>query len=254
MIKAIIIDDEKNSREVICELLKECFDEIKVVAQAGDVKQSIEEIEKHKPNLLFLDIDLPDGTGFDILKKIEYHDMKVVFITAHQEYAIKAIKFSAFDFILKPFNSSELIKTVRKVLDEHNAVNNSLRFESILSNFGNSMPELKKIVLKTSDRISLVNIKDIIRCEAENNYTIFYLANRSKIMVSKTIKTYETMLAGHEFMRVHQSHLINLNYIQHFDKPEGGMLVLSDNSSVPVSIQKRALLLEYFASCSDSTS
>lgn len=100
MIKAIIIDDEKNSREVICELLKECFDEIKVVAQAGDVKQSIEEIEKHKPNLLFLDIDLPDGTGFDILKKIEYHDMKVVFITAHQEYAIKAIKFSAFDFIL----------------------------------------------------------------------------------------------------------------------------------------------------------
>jgi two-component system, LytTR family, response regulator len=250
MIKAIIIDDENKSRDVIYELLKECFDEIKVVAQAGDVEHSVREIEKHKPNLLFLDIDLPDGTGFDVLKKINYKDMKIVFITAHQEYAIKAIKFSAFDFILKPFNTNELVQTVRRVLDEHIADNNALRIETILSNFGNSLPELKKIVLKTSDRIYIVNIKDIIRCEAENNYTIFYLANRSTIMVSKTIKTYEILLAGHEFMRVHQSHLINLNYIQHFDKPDGGMLVLSDNSTVPVSHQKRTLLLDYFSSLS----
>jgi len=248
MIKAIVIDDQKNSREVITELLKECFEEIKVVAEAGDVKHSIEEIEKHKPNLLFLDVDLPDGTGFDILKNIDYSNIKVVFITAHQDYAIQAIKFSAFDFILKPFNTSELIKTVRKVLDEHTAQNNSLRFESILSNFGNSLPELKKIVLKTSDRIYLVNIKDITHCEADNNYTIFYLVNGTTIMVSKTIKTYETLLAEHQFMRVHQSHLVNLNYIQHFDKPDGGMLVLSDNSTIPVSHQKRAILLDYFSS------
>jgi two-component system LytT family response regulator len=250
MIKAIIVDDEKNSREVITELLKECFDEIKIVAQAGDVKTSIAEIEKHKPNLLFLDIDLPDGTGFDILKNIEYRDMKVIFITAHQDYAIQAIKFSAFDFILKPYNSGELIKTVRRVIDEQTAENNALRFESILANFGNSLPELKKIVLKTSERIYLVNVKDIVRCEAENNYTNFYLVSGSKIMVSKTIKTYETLLAEHEFLRVHQSHLVNLNYIQHFDKPDGGMLVLSDNSTIPVSNQKRGILLEYFSSLS----
>lgn len=250
MIKAVIIDDEKNSREVITELLKECFEEIKIVAQAGDVKSAVKEINKHEPNLLFLDIDLPDGTGFDILKQVEFSNMKVIFITAHQEYAIKAIKFSAFDFILKPFNISELTKTVRRVLDEHTAKNNELRFEAILSNFGNSLPELKKIVLKTSERIYLVNIKDIIRCEAENNYTNFYLNNGNKIMVSKTIKTYENLLAGHEFMRVHQSHLINLNYIQHFDKPDGGMLVLSDNSPIPVSHQKRTVLLDYFSSLS----
>ncbi len=248
MIKAIVIDDEKNSREVIVELINEYFDEVKIVAQAGDVKNSIQVIAKHQPNLLFLDIDLPDGTGFDILKNVDYTNMKVIFISAHQDYAIQAIKFSAFDFILKPFNSSELIKTVRRVLDEHTAENNSLRFESILSNFGNSLPELKKIVLKTSDRIYLVNIKDIIRCEAENNYTNFYLANGNKIMVSKTIKTYETLLSEHEFLRVHQSHLVNLNYIQHFDKPDGGMLVLSDNSTVPVSHQKKAQLLDYFSS------
>ena len=250
MIKAIVVDDEKNSREVITELLKECFDEIKIVAQAGDVKTSIAEIEKHKPNLLFLDIDLPDGTGFDILKNIEYRDMKVIFITAHQDYAIQAIKFSAFDFILKPYNSGELIKTVRRVIDEQTAENNALRFESILANFGNSLPELKKIVLKTSERIYLVNVKDIVRCEAENNYTNFFLVTGSKIMVSKTIKTYETLLAEHEFLRVHQSHLVNLNYIQHFDKPDGGMLVLSDNSTIPVSNQKRGILLEYFSSLS----
>lgn len=248
MIKAIIIDDEKNSREVIAEILKECFDEIKIVAQTGDVKNSIKEIKKHKPNLLFLDINLPDGTGFDILRNIDHNNIKVVFITAHQEYAIKAIKFSAFDYILKPFNSSELIKIVRRVLDEHNAENNALRFEAILSSFGNSLPELKKIVLKTYERIYLVNVKDIIRCEAENNYTNFYLSNRNKIMVSKTIKTYETLLSEHKFLRVHQSHLVNLNYIQHFDKPDGGMLVLSDNSTIPVSHQKKALLLEYFSS------
>jgi len=250
MIKAVIVDDEKNSREVVSELLKECFEEIKIVAQGDDVKSSVEVIKKHNPNLLFLDIDLPDGTGFDVLKQVDYTKMKVVFITAHQEYAIKAIKFSAFDFILKPYNSSELIKVVRRVLDEQTAENNALRFEAILSNFGNSLPELKKIVLKTSDRIYLVNVKDIVRCEAKNNYTNFYLTNGTKIMVSKTIKTYETLLAEHEFLRVHQSHLVNLNYIQHFDKPDGGMLVLSDNSTIPVSHQKRGFLLEYFSSLS----
>jgi two-component system LytT family response regulator len=250
MIKAIVIDDEKNSREVITELLKECFEEIKVVAEAGNVKDSVKEIKKHKPNLLFLDIDLPDGTGFDILKNVESSEMKIIFITAHQDYAMEAIKFSAFDFILKPFNSSELIKTVRRVLEEETVENNSLRFEAILANFGSSLPDLKKIVLKTADRIYLVNVKDIVRCEAENNYTNFHLSNGNRIMVSKTIKTYETLLAEHKFLRVHQSHLVNLNYIQHFDKPDGGMLVLSDNSAIPVSHQKRGILLDYFSSLS----
>ncbi len=250
MIKAIIVDDEKNAREVIAEIINECFDEIKIVAQTGDVKSSIEEITEQNPSLLFLDIDLPDGTGFDILRKIDYKNIKVVFITAHQEHAIKAIKFSAFDFILKPVNTGELVKTVRRVLDEKNAENNTLQFETILANFGNSMPELKKIVLKTSDKIHLINVKDIIRCEAENNYTVFHLINRSKIMVSKTIKTYESLLSEYGFLRVHQSHLVNLNYIQHFDKPEGGILVMSDNSSVPVSHQKKNILLEYFSSLS----
>jgi len=248
MTRAIIIDDEKNAREVISELLKEYFEEIEIVAQTGDVKNSVIEIKKYKPNLLFLDIDLPDGTGFDILRNIDYSKIKVVFITAHQEYAIKAIKFSAFDFLLKPFNSSELIKTVRRVLDEHNAENNTLRFETILANFKTTVPNLKKIILKTTDKIHLVNLKDIVRCEAENNYTIFHLNDSNKIMVSKTIKTYETLFDENEFMRVHQSHLINLNYIQHFDKQDGGMILLSDNSTVPVSIQKKTQLLKYFSS------
>ena len=244
MIKAIIIDDEKSSREIIVEILKECFDEIKIVAQAGDVKNSIKEIKNHKPNLLFLDIDLPDGTGFDILKNVEYNNIKVIFITAHQEYAIEAIKFSAFDYILKPFNSGELIKTIRRVLDEETAKNNALRFEAILSSFGNSLPELKKIVLKTSDRIYLVNIKDIIRCEAENNYTNFYLNSGDKILVTKTLKEYDECLSGLDFVRVHQSHLVNIKFVDRYIKGDGGTIVMVDGSQVDVSRRRKDEFLE----------
>ena len=249
MIEAIIIDDEKNSREVITELLNEYFaNEIHIVGQAENVANSIKEIRNHKPALLFLDIDLPDGTGFDILKAIDHTKIKVIFITAHEEYAIKAIKFSAFDFILKPFNSKELIDTVRKVLDEEEAKNNELRFEAILA--AQTKPKLEKIVLKTSDKIYLVKLENIVRCESENNYTVFYLNNGSKIMVSKTIKTYENLFAENDFLRVHQSHLVNLSYVQHFDKQDGGMLVLTGGTEIPVSHQKKHSLLKYFSSLS----
>jgi two-component system LytT family response regulator len=248
MIKAIIVDDEKNSRLVIRELLSETFDEIVVVAEAGDVESAVEAIETNEPDLLFLDIDLPDGTGFDVLKKIEPGGFKVIFITAHHEHAIKAIKFSAFDYILKPVNTNEVIEAVNRALKEQDKESNVLRMEAVLANFGNSLPELKKIVLKTSEKIYLVNIKDIVRCESENNYTVFYLSSGKKILVSKTIKIYDEMLTPHGFMRIHQSHLINLNYILHYDKQNGGILTLSDNSTIPVSHTKRQVLLDYFES------
>jgi len=152
-------------------------------------------------------------------------------------------------FVAQPCNEKEgtqkmimvIITNLRSIFYNH-----SLHFEAILSNFSNSLPELKKIVLKTADRIYLINTKDIIRCESENNYTIFHLANKNKVMVSKTIKTYEEMLSGKDFMRVHQSHLVNLNYIEYFDKPEGGILVLSNNSTISVSHNKKPVLLKFF--------
>ncbi len=248
MIKAVIVDDEKNSRLVIRELLSDIFNEIAIVAEAGDVQTAVEVIDSTEPDLLFLDIDLPDGTGFDVLKKIKESNLKVIFITAHHEHAIKAIKFSAFDYILKPVNTNEIIEAVNRALKEQDKESNALRMEAVLSNFGNSLPALKKIVLKTAEKIYLINIKDIVRCESDNNYTAFFLSSGKKILVSKTIKIFDEMLAPHGFMRVHQSHLINLNFIIHYDKQNGGFLTLSDNSTIPVSNTKRQLLLDYFES------
>lgn len=248
MIKAVIVDDEQSSREAVSTILESNFQSIKILAQADSVKTGIEVIKKNKPELLFLDIDLPDGTSFDILRSIDYSKMKVIFITAFHDYAIQAIKFSAFDYIMKPLKASELISTVNRVTEETLEANYTDKFDAIFSNFNSAHPELKKIVLKTSDKIHVVNINDIIHCRADNTYTTFFLLNGKKIIVSKPIKKYEEMLSEHGFMRVHQSHLVNLNYIQHLNKQEGGILVMSDNSQIPVSNQQKQVLIKYFES------
>lgn len=248
MIKAVIVEDELNSREMINNLITSHFNKINIVAETADVKNSIEAIKTHQPDLLLLDIDLPDGTSFDILKEIDYKKYKVVFITAHQEYAVQAIKFSAFDYILKPFQPAELIKTIEKVLEEKISEDYELKFQAIFSNFSSSLPGIKKIVLKTLDKIHIVDIKEIVRCESDNTYTTFHINTGKKIIVSKSIKRFEEMLSGHGFMRIHQSHLVNLNYISYFDKQDGGAVVMADKSHIPVSNQKKSLLFKYLDS------
>ena len=248
MVKAIIVDDEIHAQNAIESILKSQFSEIEIVAKAGTVKSAVESILKNEPELLFLDIDLPDGKGFDILKQIDYKQYKVIFITAYQEYAIQAFKFSAFDYILKPLNPVELINSVKNVLDERLDEHNKLKLDAFFSNFNNSIPGVKKLVLKTSDKIHILDVKDIIRCESDNTYTTFYTNTSNKIVISKAIKKYDEMLSPLGFMRTHQSHLINLNYISYFDKKSGGAIVMSDNSNIPVSQQKRAVLMEYLDS------
>ncbi len=248
MIKAIIVDDELHAQNAIESILKNQFPEIEIVDKAGSVKTAVESIQENKPELLFLDIDLPDGKGFDILKQINFKGHKVIFITAYQEYAIQAIKFSAFDYILKPLNPVELVNSVQNVLNEHIDEQYKLKLDAFFTNFNNSVPGIKKLVLKTSDKIHILDIKDIIRCESENTYTTFFTNTGNKIVVSKPIKKYDEMLCPLGFMRTHQSHLINLNYISYFDKQMGGAIVMSDNSNIPVSSQKKAVLMEYLDS------
>jgi len=247
MIKAIIVDDEKNSRLVLSQFLSEHFCEIKIYAEAEDVQSAIAAIEKHKPDLVFLDIDLPDGTGFDILEKVNNKKFKVIFITAHEEYAIKAIKFSAFDYILKPINSQMIIETVSRVLQVE-AENYELKLDAFNSNKNNSSTDDKKIVLTTSAKIYVVNVKEIIRCESDNNYTNFYLTSGKNIMVSKTIKTYDEILSEFGFLRVHQTHLVNKLFISEFDKSEGGYVVLTNGDKIPVSHNKKSTFFNYFSS------
>ncbi|MBI9072888.1 MAG: response regulator transcription factor [Melioribacteraceae bacterium] len=248
MYKSIIVDDEQNARDVIEKIISQCFKSIKIVDKTGNVADSIASIKKHSPDLLFLDIDLPDGTGFDILKAVDCSNIRVIFITAHEEHALQAIKFSAFDYILKPIKSSELVASVNGAITEKIDQQYSQKFEAIFTNLNSSQTGLKKIVLKTLDKIHLVNIKDIVHCVSDNNYTTFNLANNLKIMVSKPIKRFEEMLVEHGFLRVHQSHLINLNYIQHYDKHDGGIIVLTNSAHVPVSNNQRAILMQYFNS------
>lgn len=248
MVKAIIVDDEIHAQNAIESILKSQFPEIEVVDKATTVKSAIESIQKNEPELLFLDIDLPDGKGFDILKQLNYKNYKVIFITAYQEYAIQAIKFSAFDYILKPLNPAELVNSVKNVLSECADENYKLKLETFFTNFNSSVPGIKKLVLKTCDKIHILDIKDIVRCESENTYTTFFTNTGTKIVVSKPIKKYEEMLCPLGFMRTHQSHLINLNYISYFDKQLGGAIVMTDNSNIPVSTQKRAILMEYLDS------
>jgi len=246
MVKIIIIDDESRARSAIENIILSNLKDVEIVDRGEDVKSGLAAILKHKPDIVLLDINLPDGTGFDILRQLPKIDFKLIFITAHEEYAVKAIKFSALDYIVKPIDVTELIASVERAKNDVIDENNNLKIEAFLANFENIKNDVKKIVLKTSDSIHLVNVQNVIRCEADNNYTNFYLNDNKKILVSNTLKEYEDLLAPYNFFRVHQSHLINLNYISKFDKKDGGSLVMTDKSQIPVSARKRHLLLELF--------
>ncbi|HPE19303.1 MAG TPA: LytTR family DNA-binding domain-containing protein [Tenuifilaceae bacterium] len=248
MINAIIIDDEAHARQTIRAILKSSCDDVNIVAEAANVAEAVNGIKQFQPQLLFLDINLPDGNGFDILKQVDHKNLRIIFITAYQEYAIQAIKFSAFDYILKPINPKELIETVRKAIDEENTFGYEERFQTFFNNINQATPEKKKIVLKTADKIHVVDIKNIVRCESDNAYTTIVVNTGKSIVVSKSIKSFDEMLSSQGFMRVHQSHLINTNYISYYNKHEGGFLVMSDNSNVPISNQKKPLLIEYLES------
>ena len=241
--RAVIIDDEKKARETIHSIIQLYCSDIIIIGEADSVKTGIELIKKEKPELIFLDINLNDGSGFDLLKSFTEINFKTIFITAYEEYALKAFRFSALDYILKPINPDELIDAVEKAKSFQMKDNISVKFEAFISNMENITKEIKKIVLKTSDSIHVINVNEIVRCEADSNYTSFMLANGKKILVSNTLKEYDEMFSSYNFFRAHQSHLVNINFISSYEKKEGGYLIMKDKSNVPVSIRKKESLL-----------
>ena len=187
-----------------------------------------------------------DGTGFDLLKKLEEVNFFLIFITAFEEFAIRAIKFSALDYILKPLDPDELISAVEKARDAIAKENVSLRLEALYDNLDGLSNKSKKLVLKTTGSVHIVNMSDIVRCESEKNYTHFHTIDRELITVSKTLKEYSEMLVDYGFYRVHQSHLVNLMRVKRYDKAEGGSLIMDDDSIVPVSYRKKDDLMKMF--------
>ena len=242
MNKVIIIDDESGARKVISSIINNYTDNFKVIAEADSVSSGIEALSQYSTDVVMLDINLKDGTGFDILNKISNNNFKLIFITAYDEFAIKAIKFSAYDYILKPIDPDELISTLKKIDKENDFTNDSNQLQSFLNSI--KVNSNKKITLKTSDSIHILNISDIIYCKSDNNYTEFHLSNSKKILISNTLKHYENMLRDLQFVRSHQSYLVNINHILTYEKRDGGYLVVSNNDQIPVSVSKKQTVIQ----------
>lgn len=248
MITALLIDDDSNLRNGMRSLLNRYAPEIKILGEADSVKTGIKAMDSLKPQVVFLDIQLTDGTGFDILEKLAQKNGKssshIVFVTAHEEYAIKAFRFSALDFLLKPVDPEELQKVIEKIKNTLEKNDNYAHIDLLLENIRKKVDNFKRIALSTADGIHLLEVSDIIRCESEDNYTKFYIKNAKPILISKTLKEYEELLGEHGFERIHQSHLINLSCLKSYIKKDGGYVVMTDNSKLPISQRKKERLQE----------
>src|ERR1017187_2787543 len=239
MIKAVIIEDEKKSAEVLAQLLQKSCPEVNIVGRAENVKEGIELIRNLKPELVFLDVMMPDGSGFDVLEKLMDLKFDVIFTTATDKFAVKAIKYSALDYLLKPIEEEELKIAVKKVLDSKKNLSAEQNIKFLLENIKHGDDQYSKITLPTGSAYEVVLVKDIIKCEANDNYTNIYLTNGRKFLVTGTLKHYEDLLPEKDFIRVHHRFLINMNHMVRFMKEEGGCAVMSDGSQVEVSRRKK---------------
>jgi two-component system LytT family response regulator len=206
------------------------------ISKGDSVETGVQAIKDESPDIVLLDIQLPDGTGFDILNHFNNREFKVIFITAHEEHAIKAIKHMAMDYLLKPVDRNELKVAIERAVS-------TLKAEKSKNKVPLN-PHKKRLVLKTLESVYVVELETIIRCEADRNYTTFYLTTGNKIVVSKTLKEYEGLLSNYNFLRVQQSHLINLDFVDRYDKTEGGHVVMKDDSQVPLSPSKREIFFD----------
>nr|WP_321412082.1 LytTR family DNA-binding domain-containing protein [uncultured Carboxylicivirga sp.] len=238
IIKAVIVDDEENGRVNLREILKRYCPSIHIVGEAYSVQSAAELISEKQPNLVFLDIEMPGGNGFELLKALGHQEFEVIFVTAYDHYGIQAIKFSALDYILKPINYLELIEAVNKVEQRLIEKNGNKRLVNLIDNIGSS-PRGKRLALPTQNSVEFVEVETIIRCQSDNNYTEFYLNDKRKLMVCKTLKDYEEILQEYGFFRPHQSHLINTRFLESYVKSNGGVLVMKDGVQIPVSRFKK---------------
>lgn len=245
MIKAVIVDDSSEARESLSADLKRYCTEVQLIGQAGSLVDGLKMLKELQPDVVFLDIDLGDGTGFGLLEQLGETETKVIFTTGMDNFGIRAIKFSALDYLLKPVDPDELVVAVEKLSQEQKKQSISENIKLLSEHFRSSgTTALKRLALNSADKVQVVNIADIIRCESERNYTTFFLKDKKQIVVTKTLKEYEDLLEPSGFVRVHHSHLINLEHLKEFVKHDGGYALMDDNSHVPVSVRKKEDLLK----------
>jgi two-component system, LytTR family, response regulator len=242
MLKTIIIEDEEWARELIGDMLRR-YDFIELAGQAAGISDGIELIKQTKPALVLLDINLRDGSGFDLLHRLDLIDFKLIFITAYDKYAIDAIKFSAIDYLMKPVSVEDFDVAIMKAYKSVEQDSLSLKLNALFNNFKHLAHDSRKIVLNTSGSVYLLNVNDIIRCQADMGRTQFYLTNNESLVVANPLKIYDEMLSPYGFFRVHNSHLVNLQHVYRYDKSGKSLLVMKDKSIAPVSVSRKEELL-----------
>lgn len=239
--KIVIIDDEKNARDSLRSMLQMMLGDIEAIAEADGVTSGKAAIRKYHPDLVFLDIRMKDGTGFDMLRQLEDRNFALVFLTAHEDHALEAFRYAATDYLLKPLDPEALEEAVEKARKQQNP--NPGLVDALLENMRNLNSSRKKLALKTTNSIYFVNSDDIIRCESIDNYTRFFLKAQKPLIIARPLKFYEEMLEPLGFLRIHQSHLINLSRIQRIERQGGLSVVMEDDSEVPVAVRKKELLI-----------
>lgn len=246
MIKAILIDDEVHCLDTLSILLKEYCPDVQIIEQCHSGKEGLLSIKKTKPDLLFLDIEMPGMNGFEMLEQLTDISFAIIFTTSYDQYAIKAIRFSALDYLLKPIEPKELITAVRKVIDQRHLPMVE-QFQMLLKQIQHKDHQFYKIAVPTAEGFELIPADQVVRCEADDNYTHFFLKNKTKITACRTLKEVEEQVHDFSFfVRVHHSHVVNLNEVTKYIRGEGGYLVMSDNSSVNVSRSRKEALLKFF--------
>jgi len=246
LLKAIIVEDEEASRTTLNNYLIKYCKGVNVVAMADSVKTGLAAIKEHHPDVVFLDIEMPYGNAFDLLEALDEISFEIIFVTAYRDYAIKALNLSAAYYILKPIDIDELVLAVEKIKEHKKEDNNEFHTKILMDNIKTNNIQYKKIVLPQLDGFEVININEIIRAEADDNYTNFFLINGKKYLVSKTLKYFDELLTEFDFIRTHKSHLVNLQYITKYIKGKGGQVRMIDDSYVDVSATRKKELLERF--------
>lgn len=250
-ISCLLLEDDALARSMMQDIIQKHFPQL-VVHPCGNLEEATEAFYQHQPTVLILDVNLPDGRSFDLLNTLYakgHQAFKVIFITAFADYAVEAFRFSALDFLLKPYTPQELVEVIDKVMHSIEADQYRLRLETFFYNAQPHSEGDRKIVLTTLEDIYVVKLKEILQAASDNNYTRFYLDNGKELLVSYPLKTFEKKLDTQGFMRVHQSHLVNLQHITSYSK-KTSQLILKNNTAVPVSQNKKTIVMEYLAGLS----
>ena len=246
MIKAILIDDEVHCVETLSLLLSEYCPDVEIMERCKSAKEGLVAVKKHNPALIFLDIEMPAMNGFEFLEQFTEIPFAVIFTTSYDQYAIKAIRFSALDYLLKPIDPNELVSAIKKVQEQRH-LPLAEQFQMLLKQVNGKNSSFNKIAVPTSEGFELLPADQVIYCEANDNYTHLFLKNKSRIIACRTLKEMEEQLVDFNFfVRVHHSYMVNLNEVTKYIRGEGGYLVMSEGSTVNVSRSRKDALMKYF--------